>query len=59
MTLHDTWEEYLAVAKPKRRFFLSTHGEKSLYDRRFAEGDALVFGNEPFSLNLHLLPLRA
>ena len=24
VTLHDTWDEYLAAAKPKRLFFLST-----------------------------------
>jgi len=38
--------QYLAAAKPKRIFFLSTHGEKSLYECSFSEGDALVFGNE-------------
>ena len=48
--LHDTWDEYLAAAKPKRLFFLSTHGEKSLYECRFSEGDALVFGNESSGL---------
>ena len=46
LTVHDTWEAYLAAAQPKRLFFLSTHGEKSLYDCPFEEGDALVFGNE-------------
>ena len=50
MTLHDTWEEYLAAARPKRLFFLSTHGEKSLYECRFSQGDALVFGNESSGL---------
>ena len=50
VTLHDTWDEYLASAKPKRLFFLSTHGEKSLYECRFSEGDALVFGNESSGL---------
>lgn len=50
VTLHDTWEEYLASAKPRRLFFLSTHGEKSLYDCRFQLGDALVFGNESSGL---------
>ena len=50
MTLHDTWEDYLETAKPKRLFFLSTHGEKSLYECRFAQGDALVFGNESSGL---------
>ena len=46
VTLHDTWEDYLEAAKPKRLFFLSTHGEKSLCECSFSEGDALVFGNE-------------
>ncbi len=48
--VHDTWEEYLAVQKPKRLVFLSTRGTKSLYDCRFADGDALVFGNESSGL---------
>ena len=36
--------------KPKRMFFLSTHGETSLYECRFEAGDALVFGNESSGL---------
>lgn len=50
VSIHDTWDEYLAAAKPSRLFFLSTHGEKSLYDCAFADGDALVFGNESSGL---------
>jgi len=50
LQIHDTWEEYLATAKPNRVFFLSTHGEKSLYDCAFQPGDALVFGNESSGL---------
>ena len=48
--VHDTWEDYLAKERPRRFFFLSTHGEKSLYDLAFAPGDALVFGNESSGL---------
>ena len=48
--LHDSWEEYLAAAVPKRLFFLSTHGKTSLYSCRFEEGDALIFGNESSGL---------
>ena len=48
--LHDSWDDYLAAAKPKRLHFLSTHGQKSLYDCRFEPGDALVFGNESSGL---------
>lgn len=48
--LHDSWEEYMAAVKPARLHFLSTHGEHSLYECRFAPGDALVFGNESSGL---------
>ena len=48
--VHDTWEDYLAKERPRRFFFLSTHGEKSLYDLVFEPGDALVFGNESSGL---------
>ena len=50
VSLHDTWEDYLAAANPNRLVFLSTHGERSLYDCRFVAGDALVFGNESSGL---------
>ena len=48
--IHDTWDDYLASAQPKRLLMLSTHGERSLYDCHFEPGDALVFGNESSGL---------
>jgi len=48
--VHDTWDDFLKTIKPRRMLFLSTHGEQSLYDCRFMEGDALVFGNESSGL---------
>ena len=48
--LHDSWDAYLLAVKPARLHFLSTHGERSLYDCTFANGDALVFGNESSGL---------
>lgn len=48
--VHDSWEEYLLSEKPRRFFFLSTKGEKTLYDIKFQKGDALVFGNESSGL---------
>ena len=48
--IHDTWDEFLKKENPKRLYFLSTHGEKSLYDCGFAKGDFLVFGNESSGL---------
>ena len=50
LSVHDTWDEYLEAVRPARLFFLSTKGERSLYDCRFARGDALVFGNESSGL---------
>ena len=50
LTVHDTWDDYLAAESPERLFFLSTHGEKSLYDASFSAGDALVFGCESAGL---------
>ncbi len=46
LTVHDSWDAFLDAVKPPRLFFLSTRGERSLYDCAFAPGDALVFGNE-------------
>ena len=50
LMVHDTWDDYLAAERPERLFFLSTHGEKSLYDASFSAGDALVFGCESAGL---------
>lgn len=48
--IHDTWDDFLKLCTPKRLFFLSTHGEQSLYDCKFESGDFLVFGNESSGL---------
>ena len=48
--VHDTWDDYILSETPHRTFFLSTKGEKSLYDIKFELGDALVFGNESSGL---------
>jgi len=50
LCLHDNWEAFLQTARPARRFFASTRGCRSLYDCRFASGDALIFGNESAGL---------
>ena len=56
LMIHDTWEDYLASVKPRRFHFLSTHGEKSLYDCRFEAGEALfripMPGDHARSINL-------
>lgn len=50
ISVHDTWDDYLLQAAPRRLFFLSTRGTKSLYQCHFQSGDALVFGNEGHGL---------
>jgi len=44
--VHDNWEAFLAGVQPARLQFASTHGTRTLFDCRFATGDALIFGNE-------------
>lgn len=48
--VHDTWDEFLAEARPERMVFASTKGGRALYDRRFQPGEFLVFGNETAGL---------
>jgi len=50
LTVHDSWEAYLASTRPTRLFFASTRGSRSLYDCVFRSGDHLAFGNESSGL---------
>jgi tRNA(Leu) C34 or U34 (ribose-2'-O)-methylase TrmL len=45
--LHDDWAALKASpAAPHRCWLLTTHAERPIWDADFADGDALVFGNE-------------
>ena len=46
VTVHDSWQDFLKHAQPPHIHFLSTKGEKSLYECRFKREDALIFGSE-------------
>lgn len=46
LEVHNSWQEFLAAVNPPRLFFLSTRGERTLYECEFVPGDALVFGGE-------------
>ena len=50
LALHDSWDAFLETVRPSRLFFLSTRGERSLFDCEFRPGDALAFGNEGHGL---------
>ena len=44
---HENWQDFRAQAEaPKRRWLLTTHATRTIWDVEFADGDALVFGNE-------------
>ncbi|MEO0795667.1 MAG: tRNA (cytidine(34)-2'-O)-methyltransferase [Verrucomicrobiota bacterium] len=43
---HDDWAAYREAAPAPRRWLLTTHAEQTMWDADFADGDALVFGNE-------------
>ncbi|WP_263080771.1 tRNA (uridine(34)/cytosine(34)/5-carboxymethylaminomethyluridine(34)-2'-O)-methyltransferase TrmL [Endozoicomonas sp. Mp262] len=46
LQLHESYEDYLATAKPERVFALSTKGHQCYSKTRFKKGDALMFGPE-------------
>lgn len=50
VTVHESWEDFIASESPQDLHFLSTKGEKSLYDIEFTENSYLVFGNESIGL---------
>ncbi len=50
LMLHDSWQAFMECVRPPQLFLLSTHGQRSLYECRFAPGAALVFGNESHGL---------
>ena len=50
LQVHDSWGDFLVTGRPTRLFLCTTKTARSLYDVRFAEGDALVFGNESSGL---------
>ncbi len=54
---HPSWGALLASERPDpaRCFALTTRGERSVYDARFAAGDWLVFGSESQGLPAEVL----
>ncbi|MCH2175496.1 MAG: tRNA (cytidine(34)-2'-O)-methyltransferase [Lentisphaeria bacterium] len=65
--IHENWEDFLDQEEPKRLFFSSTRGKKTVFEMLFENGDYLVFGRETSGLpedfytiykeNLFLLPM--
>jgi tRNA (cytidine/uridine-2'-O-)-methyltransferase len=50
MTVHRSWSHCMAVLGSRRMFALTTSGEKSAFDVRYAKDDVFVFGSETSGL---------
>ncbi|MGB9670017.1 MAG: tRNA (uridine(34)/cytosine(34)/5-carboxymethylaminomethyluridine(34)-2'-O)-methyltransferase TrmL [Halothiobacillaceae bacterium] len=44
--VHPSWPDFLATMLPARVFAMTTRGQTSPFEVRFAEGDVLLFGPE-------------
>jgi tRNA (cytidine/uridine-2'-O-)-methyltransferase len=53
--VHADWQACLEVLNRERLFALTTRGKSNLYETRFKEGDAFVFGSETAGLPENLL----
>jgi len=53
--VHADWQACLGVLHEKRLFALTTKAEQSVFDARFRENDAFVFGSEAAGLPHALL----
>lgn len=55
---HADWQAFKHTVRPPRCWLLTTKAERTIWDADFADGDALVFGNEghgaPDSLHAEL-----
>ena len=52
---HDSWSQYLTRERPRRFWFFSTKGRRTLFDQALEPGDALVFGKETRGLPPEML----
>ncbi len=50
VTVHRDWAACRAVLGERRLYAMTTRGARSVFDARFAAGDALVFGSETSGL---------
>ena len=48
--LHKNLDECSKILGPARLFAITSHGKKSLFDQKFAAGDAFLFGSETAGL---------
>jgi tRNA (cytidine/uridine-2'-O-)-methyltransferase len=53
--VHADWQSCLGVLNGRRLFALTTRAGNSVFDNRFQEGDAFVFGSETAGLPENIL----
>lgn len=46
ITIHESWDAFLALSLPGKIYALSTKGRASYADASFGKGDILLFGSE-------------
>lgn len=53
LVIHESWEEFVIQEDiiHKNILFLSTRGEKSIYEYHYVHNDYLIFGNESSGLS--------
>lgn len=47
---HDSWDQFRAGESPRRLWYFSAFGTRSVFDAEFQRGDWLVFGKETAGL---------
>lgn len=57
VSTYTSLDEFIQTVKPARVFGLSTHGQRSLYECEFQQGDAFLFGPETRGLPVSLREL--
>ena len=53
--VHADWQSCLGFLSGKRFFAITTRGQRSVFDERFTENDAFIFGSETSGLPDSLL----
>ena len=51
----QTLDDFSSTIKPRRHWYLSTHGSRPYYEAQFAPDDALIFGSETKGLGADFL----
>jgi tRNA (cytidine/uridine-2'-O-)-methyltransferase len=51
LTVHKSWEDFLAVQKPENIYLYTKRAERPYWEAKFNKGDYLVFGNEEQGLS--------